>query len=777
MRSVWAVTYANLRGRKSQAASLLFFVFLATVFLSLGLLLMGLGDAYDSRSEADHAPHVVLIETNSLYSPAQDDFVRDYPGVTEMEKVPSVLVKADLMYAGSTVARFIAMIDESAAGQMNGLTVMTGTAPEADADVCVPYILKAGGGYRLGDTLTLTVSGVAWSYHISCFTEDLMFGPSTIEVLQFYVTHGEYVRRAAANPDMMGVTLRARMADPADGDRMSNLFTRHFFIDQQIDPDGWWWGMTYSIAKQMTTYLAAMTASLIILFAVILVVVSLLVIRFRIRNSIEETMTNTGVLKAIGYTDGQLILATLLQFCTVAAIGIVAGTGAGYAAIPVFWRVFEAETAMQWRPGFEPVRSLGTMAGVLAAVVLVTWLTARRLRTMTPMSALRQGLVPHNFERNYFPLESSAGPLSWLLALKYGMHSRRQSVVLFAIIVAVGVSGGVGASTYDNLAAHPDTFTRMMSGEPAEIQAAAQTGGEAADVRNFVAGLPGVRKTLLTDLRIGFADDMFILPDIADDFGQFEWQPLYEGRFPKHDNEITVSALLARGLGKGVGDQVRISMSGRGADFLIVGILQGSERKCRLTTGGVQRIMPEFQPRLVNVYLDDSSKSGEIIDAINQRFGQDTVSCTDLQMKASVELGVYRNVAQAVSFAILAVTLLVVLLSVWLVMETMILRRRREFGIQKTLGFTTRQLMNQLALHFIPIITIAVVPGALLGGLAFNPLFSALTRNLGIMSSSMPVPYVLTLVMCGVLIVIAYGFSMLVAWRLRRISVVALVTE
>ena len=779
MRSVWAITYANLRSGKGHAASLFLFVLIATLFLSLGLLLAGFGDAYDSRSEALHAPHVVLLESENLYTPEQEDFVTSYPGVTEVEKQHFVMVDTDIKYGSSHVQRTIVLLDAAAEARMNGLTVMQGAPPRTDTEACVPYILKSGGGYKLGDTLALQVAGTTWSYTISCFTEDLLFGPASMSRLQVYVTSPQFERRADENPELRGILIRARMTNPNDADRLSNIFTRKFFIEESAGPGGWWRGMTYSIAKLVTVYLAGMTASLFLIFAAILVAVSLLVIRFRIRNSIEEATMNTGSLKAIGHTERQLIQAILLQFGLIAAAGIVGGTAASYALMPSVMGVLEVQTAMRLRQGFDPVRTLIPMAAVLLAVVAVTWFSSRKLRTMTPITALRKGLSTHSFRRNYFPLERSRGALIWLLAVKYAMQSRRQSVMMLVIITAVGFAAGVGTSVYDNLAAHPDAFTRLYGGEPAAVVGMAPTPQEVRDAQEFIRTLPNVRKTLLTEgTTAALTDDFLTYPSIADDYALMEWQAVYEGRNPKHDNEIAVSGLLAENLGKTIGDQVTVTMFGKTADFLIVGLMQGATLVCRLTTAGVQRLSVDFQPRMIFVYLDDRAKSGETIEAINQHFGKDNqVSWIDETLSVDSEFQVYRALAQAVSLIILAVTLLVVLLSIWLVMSTMILRRRREFGIEKALGFTNRQLMNQLALHFAPIITIGIVIGATAGAWSFNPLFVALTRNIGITTSSMPVPYGLMLGMCAALIAISYVFSLLVARRLRTLSVVSLVTE
>ena len=59
-------------------------------------------------------------------------------------------------------------------------------------------------------------------------------------------------------------------------------------------------------------------------------------------------------------------------------------------------------------------------------------------------------------------------------------------------------------------------------------------------------------------------------------------------------------------------------------------------------------------------------------------------------------------------------TVLLVVLVLYMVIKSMLTRRRGEFGIYKALGYTDRQLMEQIAISFLP----ASVGGTLAGSLA-----------------------------------------------------------
>jgi len=135
------------------------------------------------------------------------------------------------------------------------------------------------------------------------------------------------------------------------------------------------------------------------------------------------------------------------------------------------------------------------------------------------------------------------------------------------------------------------------------------------------------------------------------------------------------------------------------------------------------------------------------------------------------------GIFSAVAVGIVSVTVFVVTLTLYMVIKTVILRRRRELGIQKAVGFTTLQLMNQIALNMTPAIVSGVITGALIGYFGFNPMMMAFTAGMGVARLNLPIVLGQVIVVCSALIALAYIVSMLIAVRIRKISAYALVTE
>ena len=159
-------------------------------------------------------------------------------------------------------------------------------------------------------------------------------------------------------------------------------------------------------------------ATILVAFATIIVLVSLIVIRFRVSNSIEDGMANIGVLKAIGYTSRQILSSIILQFILIAFSASVVGIALSYVLMPFLGSIISTLSGLVWIQSFDLNINLVSIFLVVFCVVIVTLLSAFRVRKILPVAALRGGIQTHSFRKNHFPLEKAKGGLHFLLAIK-----------------------------------------------------------------------------------------------------------------------------------------------------------------------------------------------------------------------------------------------------------------------------------------------------------------------------------------------------------------------
>ena len=139
--------------------------------------------------------------------------------------------------------------------------------------------------------------------------------------------------------------------------------------------------------------------------------------------------------------------------------------------------------------------------------------------------------------------------------------------------------------------------------------------------------------------------------------------------------------------------------------------------------------------------------------------------------------GAFASILSMVGIVILIVAVFVILLILYLVIGATIIRRHRDLGIQKAIGFTTGDLMRQISLAFSIPVVLGTVIGVVIGILYASPLLNIAMRPMGVLAANLLVSNAWMIVAGAIIVVLAIGLSLLVTWRIRKISAYKLVTE
>ncbi|MDR1825608.1 MAG: FtsX-like permease family protein [Bifidobacteriaceae bacterium] len=788
MRRTLMLAWANIRGAKGAAAGLLGVAALAALVLNLGLMmLLDYGKAFDRQADRANAPHFAVSESRHLWTEEQATWLADHPDVTQVEILEALTSEATIPYNGAEVPATLIIMSVDTPHSLDRLIPMDGAQPLGDGDIYLPYMDKVGGGLAIGDAFTMTFGTQKLTYRIAGFTNEAYFSSPADNIQLAYLNQATFTALEAALPATQVTLALASLTDRDLGDQFTQDFSKLFVYDNPAVAEAQAAGepsfistYRYSTARYGRTFMVDILSAIMVVFAGLILVVALIVIRFRVRNSIEEQMANLGALKAVGYTSGQIAWGIVAQFAGLTLVGVGAGIGLTYAALPAVSKALEGQSSMIWTAGFDITTSAVTLAAVVGTVLLVTLAAAARLRRLTPLTALRAGLAVHSFRRNNLPLDRSHGSPTWLLGAKTALQAKGQMIMVALIVAVVSFMPSFALSCYYDTAVNNEEFVRTIAGEmPDALVQVKPAQGEAvlADVQTR----PGVRKAF------GYSRSMAMLIDgnpvwafATEDQEQLEGRLLYEGRYARHENELVMTPVLASTLDKTIGDTVTLSLGGEGADYLVTGLIQSMNEYgmlVGLNTDGIKRVLPSYQFDEVFVYLDDIDQAEPFLDAVAADLGEAVVATLPMWTMAQAQLRAYGDLFGVVATAILVIAIVVVVLVLYLVLGATILRRRRSFGIQKALGYTSGQLMRQIAFTYMPVIAAAVLAGALAGYLAFGSMMGGIFRWLGIVSVHMQPWAAGSAVLALVLVPFAFAVAMLVARRIRRVSAYALATE
>ncbi|MBR1866434.1 MAG: FtsX-like permease family protein [Lachnospiraceae bacterium] len=297
-----------------------------------------------------------------------------------------------------------------------------------------------------------------------------------------------------------------------------------------------------------------------------------------------------------------------------------------------------------------------------------------------------------------------------------------------------------------------------------------------------IAELSGVNNVFWEDIQEMTVEDYNVYCTITDDFGAIAQLPIYEGRAPKYDNEIAVGGVLAQSLGVSVGDEVTVSGNGRSVRYLITGLQQGSTNmgmEIYMTEEGAKHLLIEADREVFCIEVEEPKleNSLRLVEELESMYGTRLLSYENSVETLENGGDITITVCILVISLLLIVSILVIVLSMNLLVKTVIIRKQREYGIEKAIGFSSGQLRLQMALSMMPQTAFGAVFGSLFGYLLSNRLLSVLLYSVGVMKADMEVALWMGLLAAGFVIGMTFLLVWVISSRIRRISAYSLITD
>lgn len=775
---------AGIRKSKKQLLSQLTIIFIAALLLNLGLLVaINFNNYFDEKAEELNSAHVAVAFSNEIYDESYIRFFQNYDDVIATQKDDVLLTAVKLKMPIMNLDALVIAMNYDNMGDISKIKLIGETLPTNSRSIYVPYFLKFMGGLKLGDTFIVSINDnkydisheVDYEFEIAGFTEDIMLGVIDTGAIGLYLPEQSYKIFSDQLPESYkGVLLSSQLAKKENSTALSDEFLNVVLDGEQTST---WNGDIYT-SKFARTATSNVSASVIVGFSIIILLVNLIVIRFRISNTIEEETKNYGALKAIGYTSPQIIASIVLQFTLTTSIVSVLGIAVSYIAVVSMSYMLAIQTGLNWVQGFDLTISTVSLLLVVFATALTAFLATLKIINLPPIVALRGGITTHSFRVNFFPLDKTVLPLTVSMALKTMVVNIKQNILIMLILASV--SFAVIFSIVLSYNAPRSTFVDMLAGQYADISAKTSEKEDANEILIAIQNKEGVIEAVVCDFKIVNYSGQFWVATVMNDFANILNNQTYEGRNPKHANEVVISGSLAKLEKKEIGDTIVLSLGSREETYIITGFFQGSHnmgRESLLTASGYRQLNPNYKESGVLVNLSEQTDAQAFTDELAEKYGEKLIDIRNDRLFLENQLVGILGLINGFSVVVNIVTVLLVILILYLVVRTLIIRRKQELGVQKALGFTTFQLVNQISGSFIPISIVGIAIGSVFGALTMNTWMGLLFGGLGIMKVSFIIPLPIITVVSILLCILTYGVSTIVALQIKKISAYALMSE
>lgn len=762
----------NLKKSKGQFISFGIVMLITAVILNTALvILFQTGDAYDSLfDELNTSDLSVTVPSALSYDELLND-ISEIDGVSATDTNEALFASAalqDFKNSEFTMNTYFYRIDDKRKLTKHKITEQTETTDDISA--YIPLYFSEFSGYKTGEDIRYIIDGKEYCFTVSGIVSEMQYGNygtgfiglylsdkayNTLKDDENFTSVTEYLIKTKENTDLSAVKT----------DVSKLLKDKNIPTISLLDRD---------TTKGSRTMVSNTIVLFLAVFALLVLIVSIFLARFKIKNTIDEEINEMGVLKGIGYTSRMLMFSQIIPYILICGINLAVGVAVSYALIPVVANMLAVQSGFSYDPVFDISAALITVISVLAAVFIFTVLATKKIKRLEPINAIR-GIDPLKpVGENHFPLDTSKGAVGFNLILKQASDSLGRNVLLFAVTFVMMILLTFTGVLLYNVNIHPDNFLTTLSEELPDIRV--QTDEEHIDELKTILEKESV-KAVNYGIAMAEYSDGSIPAVVCEDFSLLENDIAYSGQHPKTADEIAIGSEFSDDYK--IGDTFTLSLNGTKYAYTVTGYIQSVNNNgliAEITDSGYAHIsdMPLYS---LNLYMDENADISSFVDKLSDDYDEYTVNVSNTSKETESMQMVYSSLITIVAAILFIVTILIILLILYVILQSMITNLKTDFGIYKAMGFTSKQLVIQTAGSITPVVLFGALLSAILGIAYLPAMFDGIFSVIGAMKNNFDIPFYILLVMAVILTVVNIIISVILCRPIRRITAYSLIKE
>ena len=700
----------DIKANKLVSAATCIFMAVTAMLLGLSILLYAsLADSIDSLMTEAKTPDFLQMHTGELDEDAVYSFSQQRKDVEAMQVCTFLNLQNSQISIGN----------ESFENNMqdNGLSCQSSLFDylvdadnkviyPSEGEVYVPVCYRKEYGIKSGDVMRIGTEELI----VAGFLRDSQMNSMMASSKRFLVSEEDYERIRPLGSEEYLIEFRLK-----DGSDINAFATA--YKDAGLPDNGP--AITYPLIRMMNALSDGMMILVILLVSVVVLLISMLCIRYIILTQLEKDKTGIGMLKAVGISRRDIRKLYMSKYLILSVVGCMTGV---IAAI-----ITAKPVGAQMRELYGNAGNIGLIyalmiLGALAAEGVILLSVHRTLHRTDRISA-----ADALYGRGSFGKKKNL----WLPAMII------TAAAMFMILVPQNMKSTIEAPEFVTYMGIGESHIRIDIRQTGNVRKIA---GEVAEdighdnrVRDYVLMETGSYRTIL---RNGSSYNLMI------ENGDHSRFPVRytEGRYPEKDREIALSVLNSEEMGVKLGDEIIVckEMKDGTAEEIscsVCGIYSD------ITNGGktakaCMRDPDEATPvmwSIIYLSLTDEHLAGEWTKEYQDRFSsfENGVKVTLIEDYLKGTYGqTIRNISKAASvsavmacFVLFIVMLLLIRLVVW--------RERNDSSLKKALGFTSSDIRMEYLKKTLTYILPGIVLGVFAGIIPGQSLAALLLRSMG----------------------------------------------
>lgn len=690
MDAIWQKIRADITSRVLISALIVVTIAAAAALLTLALAtLFNLGAPYDRAFAELNGAHLWLYFDRER--------IREHD-IQRIEALPDVMASTGVQYS---VNRRIETTETgiwtsirampSAMPPVNALQIESGRYLEADrfevlgsTDLYDIYHLAAGDTIEIprwdDKKVRMPVIGVAYNPMWDIYRNT--------QPPYLYVTM-ETMRELFPDKAAWDWSLGLRLADPEAVEKVYAQIEGMLRRDAVVSYTDW------RNVKRSAVFEAKLNLVFLGAFSFFAIVAAMLVITSSISSTVLAQFRQIGLLKAVGFTQNQVLSLYIGQYLVLALIAVPLGLGLGIALSPIPLKSVATSLSAPFRPPVNPILIALVVAAVLAVAVLATLGSASRGARANTIKAIAVGAEPpHKRPSWVVQVVTSLGlPMVFVLGLN-DVFARPFRSFLTGLNLTLGVIGIVfGLTLNDTLETYRKDPSLMGIVYDATVTREQTSHSQTERILRQAPGVVAFYGEHLVEVQTEQGQP-FKVRAVEGDAAAFPFR-LSEGRFfqPGTDEAIAGQGLLSW-LGLQVGDELTVTIEGqekRPVTWKIVGQYNEPANVGQMLTVNLStlaRVLKGIEPYTYRLKL------GADADVVVLRRYLEPQKDSDLSL-----LLIGQTIPSAVTYLQLAmfglsgVLIGIALVNVFNTSLLTVQEKLRAIGVLKTVGMTPAQVV------------------------------------------------------------------------------------
>lgn len=237
--------------------------------------------------------------------------------------------------------------------------------------------------YREGGKIVIKQGGVEKEFTIKGYTKDALFGTAMVGMTRFMVSDNDlklFDTEGAAVANSVEVHTK-------DSDYLDKFNALGLNTIMAID----------SSMFKMTYLMEILIAGILLVVSVVLILISMVILRFIINFTIAEEFREIGVMKAIGLRNRKIRGLYIVKYLGIAVIGTAIGLGLSFPFSRIMISGVTQKIVMSSGDNFLINIAAAILAG--AVVVLFSYICTRKINKFSPIDAIHSGETGERFKK------------------------------------------------------------------------------------------------------------------------------------------------------------------------------------------------------------------------------------------------------------------------------------------------------------------------------------------------------------------------------------------